>query len=64
VDEEVVTGKDDLMLGYLVKQDLYDLSVDDLKERISAMEAEITRCKKLIETRGNIKAAAENLFKT
>lgn len=64
MDEEVSIGKEDLLLGYLAKQDLYDLSVDDLNERISAMEEEINRCRVLIDTRGDTKQAAENLFKS
>ena len=64
MDEEISTGIDDLSLGYLLKQDLYDLSVEDLKDRIENMRTEIVRCQALIEKRGSSMAAAESLFKS
>ncbi|MEL6507019.1 MAG: DUF1192 domain-containing protein [Pseudomonadota bacterium] len=54
----------DLLLGFLEKQDLSDLSVGDLTARIGAMEAEITRCRGLITARDASRSAAENVFKT
>ncbi len=64
MDDEISIGKEDHALGYLAKQDLYDLSIDDLKERIENMQQEIKRCETLIEKRGSSIAAAESLFKT
>ena len=64
MESELPTPKADLSLDGLIKQDLSDLSVDDLKERIANLRAEITRCEALIEARGSSLAAAESLFKS
>ncbi len=64
MEEEITSGKEDLMLAHLIKQDLYDLSVEDLSERITNMEAEIARCRQLIDKRGSSRQAAESLFKS
>ncbi|XMO95446.1 DUF1192 domain-containing protein [Hyphococcus formosus] len=52
-----------MTLGYLAKQDLYSLSVDDLDERIAALKAEIVRCEAAKNERGSSKSEAEKLFK-
>lgn len=54
----------DLSLAFLCKQDIYDLSVGDLEERIVAMREEIVRCEAAIKDRSASKSAAENLFKS
>jgi len=63
MDEEALNEKPDMTLGYLAKQDLYDLSVSDLEERISALKMEITRCEKTLGDRGSSKSEADKLFK-
>ena len=64
MDEEGLTEKPDLTLGFLKKQDLYTLSVDDLNERIGAMKKEITRCQSELKNRGDTRSEAEKLFKS
>ena len=64
MDEDSPREKIDLTLGYLAKEDLYSLSVDDLEERIAALRDEIARCEKTLSERGSTRAAAENLFKS
>lgn len=64
MDEESVSIKPDLTLGYLGKQDLYALSVGDLEERIEALKTEIKRCEETLSARGSTRDAAEKLFKS
>ena len=51
--------KADIMLG----EDLSAMSEHELAERISALEAEISRCKDAIGARRATKDAAANFFK-
>ncbi len=53
----------DLTLKSIGKQDLYDMSVADLEERIEALKTEISRCEAEIEARGATRSAADKLFK-
>ena len=62
MDEEAINEKPDLTLGYLAKQDLYELSVGDLEERISALKAEIKRCEDALSDRGDSRSEADKLF--
>lgn len=62
MDEEPLNDKPDLALGFLAKQDLYTLSVDDLHERIEALRAEIARCEAAVKERGDTRSAADKLF--
>ncbi len=62
-EDDLPRERPDWALDKLVKQDISDLSVDDLKERIANMRAEIERCEAAIDQRGDTKAAAEKLFK-
>ncbi len=62
MDEEALNEKPDLALGYLAKQDLYNLSVDDLDERIAALKAEIIRSEAAKSDRGSSLSEAEKLF--
>lgn len=55
--------KPDLILAKIAKQDLSTLSLDDLRERIANMKAEIARCEALIGAKSDTRAAAEKLFK-
>ncbi len=52
------------LVAELVKQDLDPLSVDELRERIAALEAEIDRARQRIERAVNHRASAEGLFKS
>lgn len=53
----------DLTLSKIGKQDLYTLSVGDLKERIASLRTEIERCEQALALRDTTKSAAERLFK-
>lgn len=44
--------------------DLTDMSVDEIKEYIAQLEAEIIRAQKDIEQKQNSKSAAESVFKS
>ena len=63
MDDEPLTEKPDLALGFLAKQDLYTLSVSDLEERIAALKAEIARCEAAVKDRGSSRSEADKLFK-
>jgi len=63
MDPQALNEKPDMTLGFLVKQDLYTLSVTDLAERIAAMKAEIIRCEAAITQRGSTRSEAEKLFR-
>ena len=62
IDENLPRKADD-PLAALVQQDLDPFSVDELQERITALETEISRTKKKIEYAVNHKASAEALFR-
>ncbi|MEM8935445.1 MAG: DUF1192 domain-containing protein [Pseudomonadota bacterium] len=64
MDEEAIRVKPDLALTFIAKQDLSDMSVPDLQERIGALKAEISRCEAAIQDRGETRSAAEQLFKS
>jgi len=64
MDEEILSEQPDLALGFLAKQDLYNLSVDDLDERIAALKAEIIRSEAAKSDRGATLSEAEKLFKS
>ena len=61
--DELFPSKPDDPLALLAKQDLDPLSVDELHERIAALEAEIARVKAKIEAAVNHRASAEDLFR-
>lgn len=50
-------------LAALRRQDLDPLSVDELTERIAALEAEIVRVKAKLAGAGKVRNAADELFK-
>jgi len=54
----------DLLLAFIAKQDLSDLSVGDLEDRIGHMREDIARCEVEIAARGSTRSAAESLFKS
>lgn len=62
MDENLPRKADDPMAA-LARQDLDPFSVDELQERLKALEAEISRTKKKIEYAVNHKASAEALFR-
>jgi len=53
----------DLTLDKLGKQDLYTMSVADLRARIDALKSEVARCEAAIASRNDTRTAAEKLFK-
>ena len=63
MDDEPLSEKPDMTLSYLAKQDLYDLSVGDLEERIASLKTEITRCEDQLKSRGDSRSEADKLFK-
>lgn len=50
-------------VAHVVGQDLGALSVDELRERVSALEAEVARLRSEIEKKSAHKGAADLLFK-
>jgi len=62
MDDNLPKGADD-PLNLLARQDLDPLSVEELRNRISALETEIARTRKKIEQAVNHKASAEALFR-
>lgn len=61
--DELFPSKPDDPVVLLGKQDLDPLSVDELHERIAALEEEIARVKAKIEAAVNHRASAEDLFR-
>lgn len=49
-------------LKALGREDLDLYAVEELRERIEALEAEINRCRAAIETKASKKSAADALF--
>jgi uncharacterized small protein (DUF1192 family) len=61
--DELFPSKPDDPLVALGKQDLDPLSIDELKERVELLKAEIARVGAHIEHVENHRSAAEELFK-
>ena len=61
--DELFPGKPEDPLAQLTRQDLDPLSVDELHERIAALEAEIARVRAKIDASVNHRASAEALFR-
>ncbi|HEX2764599.1 MAG TPA: DUF1192 domain-containing protein [Allosphingosinicella sp.] len=61
--EELFPSKPEDPLAQLARQDLDPLSVDELHERIAALEAEIARVRAKIDAAVNHRASAEQLFR-
>jgi len=61
--EELFPDKPGDPLTQLTRQDLDPLSVEELQERIEALEAEIARVKAKMEAAVNHRASADALFK-
>ena len=61
--EELFPSKPGDPLVLLTKQDLDPLSVEELEERIAALEGEIARVRAKMDAAVNHRASAEALFK-
>ena len=63
VDDLLPRRKPDDTLTALARQDLDPLSVDELAERIAALEAEIARTRAKLDGARSFRSAADALFK-
>lgn len=61
--DDLFAKRPDDPVKQLIRQDIDHLSVDELQERITALESEITRCRTKIQKAVNHRATAEELFK-
>ncbi len=61
--DDLFAKRPDDPVNKLIRQDIDHLSVDELEERIAALEGEITRCRTKIQKAVNHRATAESLFK-
>jgi len=61
--DDLFAKRPDDPVNQLIRQDIDHLSVDELNERITALETEIERCRAKIERAVNHRATAESLFK-
>ena len=62
-DEENLQRNANDPVALLIKQDLDPLSVDELNQRISMLQSEISRCEAKKSFAVTHRASAENLFK-
>lgn len=62
--DELFAKRPEDPLAKLVRQDLDPLSVNELRERVAVLEAEIVRVNQKIQGAVNFKASAEGLFKS
>jgi uncharacterized small protein (DUF1192 family) len=61
--DDLFAKRPDDPVNQLIRQDIDHLSVDELGERITALEGEIIRCRAKIRKAVNHRATAEELFK-
>ncbi len=61
--DDFYSRKPDDPLTQLARQDLDPLSVEELRERVGLLEAELARTKQKVEGAVNFKASADALFK-
>lgn len=61
-DDDLPRRRDDQLVA-LARQPLDPLSVDELKDRIAGLEAEIDRTRRHLAAAGGVKANAEALFR-
>ena len=61
--DELLPDKPDDPLTLLTKQDLDPLSVDELRDRIAILEAEIARVQAKLDSSVSFRASADDLFK-
>ncbi len=50
-------------LDQLIKEDLDQLSIEELEERINLLNIEVDRCSSKIKLKNSSKASAESFFK-
>jgi len=50
-------------LDQLIKEDLDQLSIEELEERINLLSIEVDRCSSKIKSKNSSMASAESLFK-
>ncbi len=61
--DELFAKRPDDPLVMLLKQDIDRLSVDELRERVAALQGEIARCEGKIAFATSHRSAADALFK-
>ena len=61
--EELFPDKPDDPLTLLTKQDLDPLSVEELRDRIAILQAEIARVQAKLDASVSFRASADDLFK-
>lgn len=61
--EELLPRRADDPLTQLVRQDLDPLSVDELRARIAALEAETARTRAKLDSATSFRSAADALFR-
>lgn len=61
--DDLFPSKPDDPLVLLARQDLDPLSVEELHARIAALDAEVARVKRKLESSVNFRATADALFK-
>jgi len=61
--DDLFAKRPDDPVNQLIRQDIDRLSVDELEARMSALQAEIERCRSKIKSAINHRATAEGLFK-
>lgn len=61
--DDLFAKRPDDPVNQLIRQDIDHLSVDELENRITALQGEIERCRSKIKNAINHRATAENLFK-
>lgn len=62
--DELFAKRPDDPLTQVTRQDLDPLSVEELRERIEVLEAEIGRVNQKIQASVNFRASADAIFKT
>ncbi|MFL0412965.1 DUF1192 domain-containing protein [uncultured Sphingomonas sp.] len=61
--DDILGSRPDDPLPALLREDLDRLSVTELEARIGALEGEIDRCRRKIDSAVNHRASADALFK-
>jgi len=61
--DDLFAKRPDDPVNQLIRQDIDRLSVEELEARVSALQAEIERCRLRIKSAVNHRASAEGLFK-
>ncbi|WP_417667679.1 DUF1192 domain-containing protein [Roseibium sp.] len=64
MDEDFADRKTSRAVAITVGEDLSTLSEADLHERISALKAEIVRTQETVAARGDVRSAADAIFKS